>query len=234
MRWIFFAAYKPRPWVPTVLMLALCVFLLGRITFRSQAASGPGALLSLQGKTVVLDAGHGGIDDGVIGVNGHNEKEINLQIALLLAEMLEDAGAQVILTRANDGAQKEGKLKDLQDRVELANGSGADIFVSIHCNSYAGNSRWRGAQAFYAKNDEAGRLLAVSIQNGLRAQLKNTSRKAAPHETAYILQHLTMPAAIAEVGFLSNYEEAQLLIKPEYQRQAAWAICLGIAGYFAS
>lgn len=215
-----------------VFCFVLCLMATGAFFFTARQAAGHDALLSIHGKTVVIDAGHGGIDNGVTGINGHNERDINLQIALLLADMLEKAGAQVILTRTDEGSQKEGKLKDLQKRIAIANENDADIFVSIHCNAYAGNSRWRGAQTFFAKNNKASRLLAVNIQAEFCAQLKNTTRKAAPHETAYILQHLTMPAVIAEVGFLSNHEEARLLITPEYQRRVAWAICRGIAGYF--
>ena len=229
----FFRAYRLRPWVIYALILLLamvCVFFLRQTYPKSSYVTS----WALAGKVIVVDAGHGGFDPGVIGYSGAIEKDLNLQIAKLLAGFLREAGASVVMTRDIDTALAGNKQDDLYKRVDLAGENKADIFISIHCNALDRGSRWRGAQSFYYPENQEGKKLAEIVQQEMIELLGNTTRTALPHETTYILQNLKLPAAIIEVGFLSNPEEEKLLCKEEYQWQVAWAVYSGVAKYFTT
>ncbi|MCL1874400.1 MAG: N-acetylmuramoyl-L-alanine amidase [Clostridiales bacterium] len=187
----------------------------------------------LLNKTIVIDAGHGGIDPGVIGYTGTREKELNLQISLVLADLLRQAGANVVMVRENDNVFSNRKSADLVMRVELAKKEKADAYISIHCNSLAGSPKWQGAQVFFKQGNQHGEALAKTIQAQLKQNLANTNREALPHKSSYILSNLSIPTVIAEVGFISNPKEEKLLLDPAYQWRVAWAIFAGSAQFFA-
>lgn len=191
--------------------------------------------------TVVVDAGHGGIDPGKVGVDGQLEKDINLQIALKLKEVLEnmsDVSIEVILTRTEDmGHYSESdsnkKMADMKKRCEIVNTSDADILVSIHQNSYHSSSV-QGAQVFYYEQSEEGRRLASTIQSVLVEKLAEDGkgRVEKANDNYYILLNVKCPAVIVECGFLSNPDEAAKLTGEEYQQLVAESIAEGIVGYF--
>ncbi len=190
--------------------------------------------MPLGGKVIAIDPGHGGYDPGVFN-NQLIEKDINLSIALKLRNILQQGGAVVVMTREKDMDFLEvsvgpKKRKDMSERVEIVEASKADIVISIHCNAIA-SSRWSGAQTFYQKENEEGKVLARFIQEELIRVLKNTDR-AIKSGNYYILANSSMPGAVVEVGFLSNPREAGLLKMEEYQEKAAWAIYGGIIKYF--
>ena len=116
---------------------------------------------------IVLDPGHGGIDGGKIGVNGAEEKEINLKISLKIKETLENAGMTVVMTREDDQRLAESQVEDLKKRASLMNEQNAVLTVSIHQNSYheAGVS---GAQVFYYTDSAEGKLAAQILQEALK------------------------------------------------------------------
>jgi N-acetylmuramoyl-L-alanine amidase len=193
--------------------------------------------LPLAGRVIALDAGHGGLDGGAVSASGIVEKEITLAIALLLRDYLQEAGAAVIMTREDDSEHVNPgvigrKRQDLTKRVEIVNNSNADLMISIHLNSI-GSSRWRGAQTFYQPNrSEDHARLAKLIQAELIRNLENTNRAAKPLDRNILLmREVNVPAALVEVGFLSNPEEAALLSSPEYQKKVAAAIYRGILRY---
>lgn len=185
---------------------------------------------------VVLDAGHGGVDPGKIGVNDALEKDINLQIVYWLRECLEAQGIQVVLTREEeDGLYSEQsankKTEDMQKRCQIIREVNPKIAVSIHQNSYPAE-RVQGAQVFYYTKSEEGRRLAEEIQNVLIQELDADNRREAKgNADYYILRHTAVPTVIVECGFLSNWEEAERLVTKEYQQQVAQAICKGIVRY---
>lgn len=119
--------------------------------------------------TVVLDAGHGGVDGGVTGItSGVKESDLNLKIVFALKKRLEKFGFKVVLTRNSEAglygsSQKGFKRRDMQKRKEIINGARADAFLSVHLNYYSSPTR-RGAQAFFKSEDEKGRKLAEYIQ----------------------------------------------------------------------
>ncbi|MCJ7855856.1 N-acetylmuramoyl-L-alanine amidase [Lachnospiraceae bacterium NSJ-143] len=161
-----------------------------------------------------------------------NEKEINLDIANKLCLFLEEAGADVYMTRPEDTALGETKSKDMKSRINIIEDSGADIMVSVHQNSFP-SQNVKGAQSFYFKESEDGKLLAECIQKSLIQALdeKNT-RVAKENNNYYILKNTQIPSVIIECGFLSNPEEEKKLNNEEYRLKTAWALFDGIRAYF--
>lgn len=190
------------------------------------------AMLPVAQKTVILDPGHGGWDPGKTGTNGDNEKDINLEIALLVQQYLEQAGAVVILTRNTDESLSDHKREDLARRTQLIEEAAGDILISIHQNSYP-SPKIAGAQTFYHTGDPQGQALAECIQSRLKSELDPVNhRQAKANLDYYILKNSELPAAIVECGFLSNEAEEAKLNDADYQNQVAWSIYLGILDYF--
>ena len=189
--------------------------------------------------TIVIDPGHGGEDGGTVGVNGIMEKDINLEISLLLSEVFEDAGYKVVMTRDGDfsiGDQSIAtiagrKASDIKRRVEICNNSGAELVLSVHQN-YFEQSKYHGAQVFYGIADGS-EMLAELIQTRLRndIQPENTREIKPGGEGIYLLNNTDLASVIIECGFLSNNNEAELLTQNEYQRKLAYAIFLGTVEY---
>lgn len=182
-------------------------------------------------------------DIQIIGASsdeGITEASINLKIALKVQNLLEEAGSTVILTRSDEnGIYKEEsqtiknmKVSDIKNRVKIGNESSADIFVSIHLNKIPEKQYW-GWQTFFKKGNEESKKLAESLQNGLNETIqKENKRESLKIENIYIIDHVEIPTAIVECGFLSNEQEEKLLQTEEYQNKLAWGIYVGIMNYF--
>ncbi|MCM1046812.1 MAG: N-acetylmuramoyl-L-alanine amidase [Clostridiales bacterium] len=185
---------------------------------------------------VVIDAGHGGIDPGKVGINGALEKDINLEIAKKLQQFLEQEDVEVVLTREFDaGLYDENasnkKVQDMKRRVELIETTKPVVTVSIHQNSYH-EEYVHGAQTFYYTGSEQSRILAEKIQQVLLNGLdKDNTREAKANDSYYLLKKTSSPIVIVECGFLSNRDEAQKLDSDYYQEKLAWAIHMGILQY---
>ena len=119
----------------------------------------------------------------------------------------------------------------MKKRAETANTSKADLFVSIHQNSFQ-NSKVKGAQVFYYEDSEDSKRLALCIQNRLKEVDSNNNRVAKSNNNYYMLKKTSVPAVIVECGFLSNSEENEKLKDKKYQKDIAWAIYLGILDYY--
>ena len=185
--------------------------------------------------TIVLDAGHGGRDDGCSGVNGTKESEINLEITKKLKRYLEDLGVGVVLTRADgNGLYKSSvdnyKQSDMEERVRIINETSPDLVVSIHCNSYVDTSVY-GAQAYYHEGDEIGKEFAIAMQSQMIAQL-DYARAEIGKGDYYLLKEVDVPAVIVEAGYLSNAIDEKNLQSVEYQNRVAYAIMCGIVKYY--
>lgn len=189
------------------------------------------------GKIVVIDAGHGGVDPGKVGVNGAEEKDINLEIALFLKEMLEEDGVTVVMTRQNDSGlydenSSNKKMQDLRGRLAIIDESRADLVVSVHQNSFS-DSSVRGPQVFYYETSEEGALAAKCLQEAMNTQLEIAKpRVQKGNDNYYLLTKCAATMVIAECGFLSNPEEEKLLKDATYQEKVATAIKQGIYDYF--
>ena len=188
--------------------------------------------LALLGKTIVIDAGHGGFDPGAIGVSGLPEKEVNLAISRRVADLLRQVGASVIETRTEDVALADSKREDIHRRVAIAEENDAGLFVTIQANSIP-QGQYRGAQVFYAEGSTEGRGLSESIQQSLQSVLQNTDRKAKSIENIYVVNNLAVTSIVVETGFLSNAAEEKLLADSRYQHLVAYAVFLGIVGYYS-
>ncbi|NLW02393.1 MAG: cell wall hydrolase [Clostridiaceae bacterium] len=193
--------------------------------------------------TVVLDPGHGGEDPGAVSnYSGIAEKDINLRIALLLREILEEDNYRVIMTRQEDvlnykpGTKNitDKRRQDLTGRRKLIDSSGADIVVSIHLNKFE-DPQYYGAQAFYPPGSPDSERLAVCVQNALREHVDpaNNRKALVKKERIVILRDLVVPTALVECGFLSNSQEEALLRTTDYQEKIAKALKKGIGQYFA-
>ncbi|MGN0960731.1 MAG: N-acetylmuramoyl-L-alanine amidase [Christensenellales bacterium] len=185
--------------------------------------------------TIVIDAGHGGRDDGCSGVNGTKESEINLAIAKMLKNDLETLGIKVVLTRCDgNGLYKSDatnyKQSDMEARMKIINNASPDMVISIHQNSYSDSSQC-GAQVFYQEDDEVSKDFATSVQSQLISQLDN-ARQEANKGDYYLLKESKLPAIIVECGYLSNAEEEALLNITDYQNRVAYAIMCGVVKYF--
>lgn len=173
-------------------------------------------------------------------VGNTSEADINLKITLKVQKLLEQAGAIVILTRSDENGiydldkttLRQKKVSDIKNRVKIGNEAEADIFVSIHLNKIPQNEYW-GWQTFFKKGNEQSKKLAQSLQSGLNQTIdKENKRESLKIENVYIIEHVEIPTAIVECGFLSNPEEKVLLEQEEYQGKIAWGIYVGIMDYF--
>lgn len=178
----------------------------------------------LSGLTIVLDAGHGGKDDGTSAM-GSTEKEINLGVEKKLKALLESCGAEIIETRSDD------TFISLKDRVELANNSGADIFVSVHCNYYDDDASMNGFQCFYGGGSVYGEALADSIT----AAVEDAGMCGAKHarsENYFVVCNTTMTSVLMELGYMSNRTECLNLLEDGYQSGMSACIVKGIIDWY--
>jgi len=183
------------------------------------------------GLTVVLDAGHGGVDGGVSGrATGTKESDINLAVTRALRDFLTKAGYKVVLTRKNSEGlysafDRNKKLADMQKRSDIIAEAKPDLVVSIHQNFYPLRSV-HGPQVFFSPDAETSREYALVIQGILNAGA-GTERVPMKGDY-YILQCSEYPSVLVECGFLSNPEEEALLVSAKYQQKMAYLIFSGI------
>ena len=185
--------------------------------------------------TVVIDAGHGGIDGGAISVTGVSESNINLEISLRLNDFLHFLGVQTKMIRTEDiSIHTEGttiaqkKVSDIHNRVAMVEETPNAVLVSIHQNQFS-EPQYRGAQVFYAEGSQA---LAEAMQAVLAAQVDpKNHRECKPAKDIYLMKHISCPAVLIECGFLSNPAEEALLRDASYQKKLAAAIACQLANY---
>lgn len=189
---------------------------------------------SINGKVIVVDAGHGGYDPGAIGVTGLNEKDVNLDIALRLRDKLTAEGAKVIMTRDGDS------FISLDERAAVANTAYADIFVSIHANSSESTSLRGTSTYYYAPSSnpllyselEQRQRLARTVQGKL-VSLLGTSDIGIRQANFAVLRGTNMPSILVESAFVSNAADEALLKETDFRDKTAQAITEGINEYFA-
>jgi N-acetylmuramoyl-L-alanine amidase len=184
---------------------------------------------NLQGKLIVLDAGHGGHDRGAHS-QWVTEKDANLDIVLRLRDVLTAKGARVVLTRSDD------TFVGLRDRPALAMRLNADAFVSIHCNSSA-RPISHGTEVFYRRGTAEARRLAKCLYDAHRAQTGIPGRgikadSSAPQGGLAVLKHTTVPCALVEVAFVNWPDEGKKLASPAWRQQAAEGLGEGLENFF--
>lgn len=211
----------------TLLLLLLLIIIISIFNVNASNLTFP-----LLGKTIYLDAGHGGVDNGAT-VNNVKEKDLNLQIVYKLKETLTSAGATVLLTRKDDNDISNPnalyrKKSDFDNRIKLINNSNADLYISIHQNIYQ-NKKYSGPQVFYVKDNQK---LAEIIQNTLNKYL-NTKRKVKTINNTYMYKLLKKKGILIECGFISNDNERYKLKTEEYQLKLSKIITEGIITYYS-
>ena len=179
---------------------------------------------------VIVDAGHGGFDAGASGTDtGVKESDLNLQVALLVQETLEDAGVRVLMTRTGEGALGDSKREDMARRGQLLQTEGADAAVSIHMNKFS-DRRVRGPMAYYQAGAAAGQALATCVIDSLTEAIGLKPRLANPGNN-FVTRVPVCPAVLVECGFLSHPEEERLLQDERYQKTIAEAIARGVMAF---
>lgn len=180
----------------------------------------------LSGYTIAVDPGHGGNDPGAIGPSGYSEAEAALDISLRLRDLLESYNADVVMTRESD------VTVGLQERANIANNAGADIFVSIHNNAFDGTAQ--GIETYYFEGlspwSEAAQL-ADSVQSNLIAEI-NSPDRGIKTDSFTVLSQTNMPAILTENMFIDNPHEEAKLMQPSVRERIAEAHLDGIADYF--
>lgn len=189
-----------------------------------RSASYGGNIGARRGRTIMLDAGHGGSDPGAEGVlDGYWESPLALQIADQVRQQLETMGYSVIMTRRDD------RFVSLGTRTDYANAMLPYLFVSIHCN-WIENPQMQGAMTFHHPASSSGPLLASHIQQAL-IDSSGAVDKSVRQANFFVLRESVMPSALVECGFMSNRDECRRLADPGYQLSLARGIAAGIDSY---
>lgn len=204
------------------------------ITFSLYKVNASVLSLDLLGKTIFLDAGHGGKDCGAIKNNIY-EKDINLILVKKIEKKLVKKGAIVYLTREGDydlanKNVKHRKRSDLSNRAKLINNSDCDIYLSIHLNSTL-NSNWRGIQVYYDDNNENNLILAKTLNKEFET-FSRLTRKIKKENNYYMYKQIKKTGVLIEAGFLSNPSDNYLLRDNNYQDKLVDVIVKGIENYF--
>jgi len=190
------------------------------------------AFLPLSGKIIVVDPGHGGKDPGT-SYGDILEKDLNLKISLFLEKELTKRGASVILTREGDYDLSKAnavwrKKSDFDNRIKVINESNADLYLSIHLN-YLNQAEYSGAQVFYNRDNKE---LAVLVQDKFNNELKGDREAKKIPSSTYMYSKLNVSGLLIECGFLSNYNERNLLVTGEHQEKIASVIAEAISNYY--
>ncbi len=222
-----------------LLVLAIVCTLVSVALFKKESVHASVEITERQ--VIIIDAGHGGFDGGAVAEDGTSEKDINLNIALTLGELLKTGGYDVVYTRTTDDGTEDNtdatisqrKKSDLNNRLELTEKYPDAVFISIHLNKFTTSSA-NGAQVFYSSQFESARELSLLIQKSIVSVLQPDNIRVVKKgsDSTFLLKKAVIPSVIVECGFLSNSNELTLLKNEEYQKQMAFAIFCGINDYF--
>ena len=186
----------------------------------------------------IIDAGHGGFDGGAVAFDGTLEKDLNLQMAKKLNDILILNGYQTVMIRQEDISVEEAgdthkKKGDIRKRFKIAETYPDALFISIHQNSYK-QSNSEGTQVFYGSKNPKSLLLAEAVQdavkNGLQIKNRRTTKKAG--NNLYLLSHMENVSIMVECGFISNKNELAKLKDEEYQQKLMLRVFEGIEKYY--
>ncbi|MCJ8007935.1 N-acetylmuramoyl-L-alanine amidase [Lederbergia wuyishanensis] len=176
----------------------------------------------LRGKTIIIDAGHGGYDPGAIGIGGLLEKDINYQTSQMVKKKLVQAGANVIMTRVDD------RYVGLQERVNISQGFPASVFISIHHNAHK-NLGAKGINTFYYQPTDKNLAFAIQEQLNKQTPLNNNGVQIGDY---YVLRNNHPQSILLELGFLTNANDLGTIQSYQFQEQVANSIVQGLQNYF--
>lgn len=189
-------------------------------------------------RQIIIDAGHGGEDGGAVSCTGVNESQINLEIALRVDDLCHLLGYPTVMLRTDDISLhdasaktiSEKKVSDLKNRVKLVNQVSDGVLVSIHQNQFS-ESKYHGAQVFYAPTDGS-QQLAEQLQDNLRAVMDpNNNRQCKSADSVYLMSKIQCTGVLVECGFLSNTQEEAMLRDAQHQKKLAAVITCSICSY---
>ena len=223
----------------TVVIYAIvlgCFLLTGVLGSRSITAISQNLPLE-RSNCIIIDAGHGGVDGGATSCTGILESELNLQIALRLEDLMHLLGLQTYMIRRTDcSVYTEGetiaakKVSDLKKRVQIVNDTDNAVLISIHQN-YFSDSRYSGAQVFYADTNSS-KELAAALQTGFARHLdSNNNRQIKKANGIYLMQKIRCPGILIECGFLSNLQEETKLRNPEFQKKLCCIVGITVSNF---
>ena len=197
-----------------VLPLAIIVFFAFTIKMKTIQPA-----INYSGKqlTVIIDAGHGGEDNGAVSQNGLFEKDINLSIAKEIAALNKNNNIKILLSRDND------VNIPVKSRVEFSNSKHADLFISIHVNTAGKNGLdEKGFSVLIDKNNlEKNKLLASALLEELRKTYLTENVIGVRQNNIYVIDNNICPAALIECGYLTNPADVDFISKNENQKKIA-------------
>lgn len=170
-----------------------------------------------KGKVIMIDPGHGGSDQGASSKDGTIEKAITLQTSIMLKKKLEDAGANVVMTRNSD---EYVKLKDRK--------GSADVFISIHADALAEPSPHGLTVYFY---HDSQRVLADTLHMAIK-QKALLSDRGVRQENFQVIRQTKTPAVLLELGYISNPTDEKLMNDKIYRQIITTSIVDGLRNYF--
>lgn len=191
----------------------------------------------LKGKIIALDAGHGGSDTGAIGPTGVTEKGVTLRVAKALQKLLQAEGATVLMTRTTDTEVSPKKanasdVEELQARCDVGNDGNADIFISMHMDSFTNSTPSGTTGYYYTKGSKASQRLAQYVSEGVVTAL-GTGNRGTKSCNFYVVKHTDMPATLVEMAFISNDKEERLMNSEAGINRAAEGILNGLRRFFS-
>lgn len=187
--------------------------------------------------TVIIDAGHGGVDGGATSCTGKLESAFNLEIALRLNDLMHLLGIHTEMIRTSDvSVYTQGetiaarKVSDLKERVRMVNETENALLVSIHQNTFS-DSRYGGAQVFYGSEGESAQL-AEDLQNAFCNTVNpGSNRRSKKADGIYLMEHIDTTGILIECGFLSNAEEEAKLRSTDYQKKLCCVIASTVSNH---
>ena len=222
----------------TLYVIIFITVAMSNISFSSHSI--PDSKNNLKGKTIVIDAGHGGIDGGT-NIDNILEKNINLNITREITHILKTNKANVILTRDSDisldnlyKSQDTRYKRDLNARVNIINSNKADLFISIHANCLLNDVSENGTMVFYQGTGSPSNCLAENVMFFInKIDYANIKRKLHSPQIGnyYILKNAKIPGVIVETGFISNKDDSYLLTSDDFKHKISKAICIGLNEY---
>lgn len=206
-------------------------------TTPSGTSTEPAFTPGLKGKIIALDAGHGGSDTGAIGPTGVTEKGVTLRVAKALQKLLQAEGATVLMTRTTDTEVSPKKanasdVEELQARCDVGNDGNADIFISMHMDSFTNSTPSGTTGYYYTKGSKASQRLAQYVSEGVVMAL-GTGNRGTKSCNFYVVKHTDMPATLVEMAFISNDKEEKLMNSEAGINRAAEGILNGLRRFFS-
>ena len=207
------------------------------VTTPSGTTTEPVFTPGLKGKIIALDAGHGGSDTGAIGPTGVTEKGVTLRVAKALQKLLQAEGATVLMTRTTDTEVSPKKanasdVEELQARCDVGNDGNADIFISMHMDSFTNSTPSGTTGYYYTKGSKASQRLAQYVSEGVVTAL-STGNRGTKSCNFYVVKHTDMPATLVEMAFISNDKEEKLMNSEAGINRAAEGILNGLRRFFS-